>query len=95
MYSRYENPLTARYASAEMSELWSAQRKHSTWRQLWVWLAEAEAELGLPVTREQIAELKASRPDLAADVNFDGTFTVCGAPRDVGSADDLMEREVV
>jgi adenylosuccinate lyase len=57
-HNRYENPLETRYASAEMSELWSAQRKHSTWRQLWVWLAEAEAELGLPITEQQIAELR-------------------------------------
>ena len=57
-HDRYENPLETRYASAEMSELWSAQRKHSTWRQLWVWLAEAEAELGLPITQAQIDELR-------------------------------------
>ncbi len=43
-----------------MAELWSDQRKFGTWRQLWVWLAEAEAELGLPVTKEQIAELKSA-----------------------------------
>lgn len=58
MNDRYENPLITRYASAEMSALWSAQRKHSTWRRLWIALAEAEAELGLPVTAEQIAELQ-------------------------------------
>jgi adenylosuccinate lyase len=57
-HNRYENPLETRYASAEMSELWSAQRKHGTWRQLWVWLAEAEAELGLPITEQQIDELR-------------------------------------
>ncbi len=56
--NQYDNPLIARYASAEMSELWSPQRKFSTWRRLWVALAEAEAELGLPITAEQIAELK-------------------------------------
>lgn len=54
----YENPLIARYASREMATLWGDQRKFSTWRKLWVWLAEAEAELGLPVTLEQIAELR-------------------------------------
>jgi adenylosuccinate lyase len=58
-HDRYENPLETRYASAEMSRLWSAQRKHSTWRQLWVWLAEAEAKLGLPITEAQIDELRA------------------------------------
>jgi adenylosuccinate lyase len=55
----YENPLISRYASPEMARLWSAQRRHSLWRQLWVWLAEAEAELGLPITQRQIDELKA------------------------------------
>jgi adenylosuccinate lyase len=63
-HDRYENPLETRYASAEMSELWSAQRKHSTWRQLWVWLAEAEAELGLPITQQQIGELRAHIHDI-------------------------------
>ncbi|HEX3869501.1 MAG TPA: adenylosuccinate lyase [Pirellulales bacterium] len=56
---RYDNPLTARYASREMTELWSPRRKFRTWRQLWVTLAEVEAELGLPITSAQIAELKA------------------------------------
>ena len=55
---QYENPLISRYASPEMSEIWSPQRKFSTWRRLWVALAEAEAELGLPITPEQIAQLK-------------------------------------
>jgi adenylosuccinate lyase len=55
----YENPLISRYASREMAALWGDQRKFSTWRKLWVWLAEAEAELGLPVSPAQIAELKA------------------------------------
>jgi adenylosuccinate lyase len=58
-YENYDNPLIGRYASAEMSRLWGPQRKFSTWRRLWVALAEAEAELGLPITREQIDELKA------------------------------------
>ena len=44
----YENPLISRYASREMAALWGDQRKFSTWRRLWVGLAEAEAELGLP-----------------------------------------------
>src|SRR5215469_3717626 len=54
----YDNPLIERYASKTMSELWGPQRKFSTWRRLWVALAETEAELGLPVTQEQIDELK-------------------------------------
>ena len=60
----YENPLTARYASEEMSALWSEQRKFSTWRRLWVVLAEAERELGLPITDQQVAELKAHTDDI-------------------------------
>jgi adenylosuccinate lyase len=63
-HDRFESPLETRYASAEMSVLWSAQRKHSTWRQLWVWLAEAEAELGLPITQKQIEELRAHIHDI-------------------------------
>lgn len=60
----YENPLISRYSSDEMSRLFSPQHKHSTWRRLWVALAEAEAELGLPVKPEQIAELKTHVEDI-------------------------------
>jgi len=56
----YENPLIARYASREMAALWSDRRKFTTWRRLWVWLAEAEAELGLPISDKQIGELRAA-----------------------------------
>lgn len=56
---QYDNPLIARYASAEMSRLWSPQKKFRTWRELWVVLAEEEARLGLPITPAQIAALKA------------------------------------
>ena len=63
-HDRYESPLISRYASAEMSRLWGEQRKHSTWRKLWVALAEAEAELGLPITQEQIEELRAHTDDI-------------------------------
>ncbi len=62
--SVYENPLVGRYASTEMSELWGAQRKFSTWRRLWVALAEAEHELGLDITPNQIEELKAHVDDI-------------------------------
>ncbi len=55
----YENPLVSRYASRGMAELWSSQKKFSTWRRLWVALAEAERELGLNISEAQIAELKA------------------------------------
>ncbi|MFO0788688.1 MAG: adenylosuccinate lyase [Pirellulales bacterium] len=67
MHETYENPLIARYASREMATLWGDQRKFSTWRRLWVALAEAEAELGLPVSQEQIAELRAK----VDDINFE------------------------
>jgi adenylosuccinate lyase len=63
----YDNPLISRYASREMATLWGDQRKFSTWRRLWIALAEAEAELGLPITGAQIAELRAH----ADDVNFE------------------------
>src|SRR6185369_10932240 len=53
----YENPLIRRYASPEMSRLWGDDRKFRTWRKLWVWLAEAEAELGLPIAPAQIDDL--------------------------------------
>ncbi|MEM1304556.1 MAG: adenylosuccinate lyase, partial [Planctomycetota bacterium] len=62
--SPYENPLITRYASREMAELWGPQKKHSTWRRLWVWLAEAEQELGLPIGDDQIAELRATVDDI-------------------------------
>ena len=57
-YKSYQNPLTGRYAGKEMSFNWSPQKKHSTWRSLWVALARAEKELGLNITREQIAEME-------------------------------------
>ncbi|MBO5722321.1 MAG: adenylosuccinate lyase, partial [Lentisphaeria bacterium] len=55
----YQNPLTDRYASAEMSYNWSPQKKHSTWRRLWVALAEAEQEFGLAITNQQLDEMRA------------------------------------
>jgi adenylosuccinate lyase len=62
--SVYANPLISRYASREMATLWGAQRKFSTWRRLWVALAEAEAELGLAISKQQIAELAAHVDDI-------------------------------
>jgi adenylosuccinate lyase len=58
-YNQYQNPLLERYASDEMAYIFSPQFKFSTWRKLWVALAECEKDLGLPVTDEQIAEMKA------------------------------------
>jgi adenylosuccinate lyase len=63
-YRDYDNPLTGRYASQEMRALWGPQRKFSTWRRLWVALAESEAELGAPITRRQIAEMAAHVDDI-------------------------------
>ena len=63
-HDQYENPLISRYASGAMSRLFSPQHKHSTWRRLWVALAEAEAELGLPVTAAQIDQLRAHVDDI-------------------------------
>ena len=63
-YDTYNNPLTGRYAGKEMSRIWSPQYKHSTWRRLWLALAENEKALGLPITDEQIAELKAHQEDI-------------------------------
>ena len=60
----YDNPLIGRYASTEMSQLWSPQTKHSTWRKLWVVLAEAERELGLEISQAQVDELKAKIDDI-------------------------------
>ena len=56
----WENPLATRYASAEMARLWSDNHRYKLWRQTWLALAEAESELGLPVTREQLDEMRAN-----------------------------------
>ena len=55
-----DNPLTSRYASEEMSYLFSPQAKHSCWRRIWIALAECEQELGLEITDGQIAEMRAA-----------------------------------
>ncbi len=59
-HDRYENPLNTRYASPAMSQLWSDQRKFSTWRRLWVALAEAQQELGLDIRDEQLEQMRAA-----------------------------------
>ncbi len=56
----YVTPLSGRYASKEMNKLWSNNTKYSTWRKLWVALAETEKELGLDISQEQIDEMKAN-----------------------------------
>ncbi|MBR5407509.1 MAG: adenylosuccinate lyase [Lachnospiraceae bacterium] len=67
MTDRYVSPLSERYASKEMQYIFSPDMKFKTWRRLWIALAEAEKELGLNITQEQIDELKAH----AEDINYD------------------------
>ena len=63
----YESPLNSRYASKEMQYIFSPDKKFSTWRKLWIALAESEQELGLGITDEQIAEMK----EHIYDINYD------------------------
>ncbi len=67
MRDTYESPLSSRYADKEMKYIFSPDKKFKTWRKLWIALAEAEHELGLNITQEQIDELKAH----AEDINYD------------------------
>ena len=64
MNDRYQTPLAERYASKEMQYIFSPDMKFKTWRRLWIALAETEHELGLPITQEQIDELKAHKDDI-------------------------------
>ena len=64
---RFDHPLIERYASQEMARLFSPRARHTAWRDLWIALAQAEHELGFPVTQEQIAELKAHRDEFDWD----------------------------
>ncbi len=67
MRDTYESPLSSRYADKEMKYIFSPDKKFKTWRRLWIALAEAEHELGLDITQEQIDELKAH----AEDINYE------------------------
>ncbi len=67
MTNTYESPLNSRYASKEMQYIFSPDKKFSTWRKLWIALAESEQELGLDITDEQIAEMK----EHIYDINYD------------------------
>ena len=60
MHDIYETPLGTRYASKQMQQLFSADTRYQTWRKLWVELARAQHELGLPITAEQVTELECS-----------------------------------
>lgn len=64
MTNRYESPLSSRYASEYMLKLFSAETRIQTWRKLWVSLAKAEHELGLPITAEQVEELTQHLTDI-------------------------------
>ncbi len=78
---RYESPLSSRYASEFMLRLFSAETRIQTWRQLWAALAEAEHNLGLPVSEEQVSELKAH----ISDIDFE-----CAAQREKEVRHDVM-----
>lgn len=67
MKDAYETPLNSRYASKEMQYIFSPDKKFKTWRKLWIALAEAERELGIDISEEQIEELK----KFAEDINYD------------------------
>lgn len=68
MHDLYESPLISRYASKEMSKIFSEQNKFTTWRKLWVALAEAQRELGLNISEEQISELRVNINNINYDV---------------------------
>ncbi|MFV0198240.1 adenylosuccinate lyase [Empedobacter falsenii] len=65
--NKYQNPLESRYCSDEMLYIFSPEKKFTTWRQLWIALAEIEKELGLDITDEQIQALK----DNATNIDYD------------------------
>ncbi len=81
MTDKYESPLSSRYASDYMLHLFSADMRIQTWRKLWVSLAKAEMELGLPITAEQVAELE----DQITDIDF-----ACAAQREKEVRHDVM-----
>ena len=67
-YDTYESPFCTRYASKEMQYIFSADKKFTTWRKLWVALARGEMKLGLPITQEQVDELEANVNNINYDV---------------------------
>jgi len=67
-HDRYSSPLAQRYASNAMLELWSPAMRHGLWRELWLALAEAEQELGVPIPDEAIAQMRAHLHDIDFDV---------------------------
>lgn len=81
MTDKYESPLSSRYASDYMLRLFSADHRIQTWRKLWVSLAKAESALGLPITKQQVAELE----EHIADIDF-----ACAAKREKEVRHDVM-----
>ena len=81
MTDKYESPLSSRYASDYMLKLFSMDTRIQTWRKLWISLAKAEMELGLPITPEQVAQLEAH----VADIDYD-----CAAAREKEVRHDVM-----
>ena len=81
MASKYESPLSSRYASEYMLHLFSSDMRIQTWRMLWVSLAKAEMALGLPISQSQIDELEAH----IADIDF-----ACAAAREKEVRHDVM-----
>ncbi len=81
MTDKYESPLSSRYASDYMLKLFSMDMRIQTWRKLWISLAKAEMELGLPITPEQVAQLEAH----VADIDYD-----CAAAREKEVRHDVM-----
>ncbi len=59
-YDTWQSPLSGRYASKEMLQLFSPRTRASKWRELWVWLAEAEKELGLDISDKAIEQMRAN-----------------------------------
>ncbi len=68
MYDSYQNPLCSRYAGNEMQRIFSDQQKFSTWRRLWLALAESEQALGLPITDAQLDEMRLHLDDIDYDL---------------------------
>ena len=66
--AKYVTPLSTRYVSAEMNACFGDQKKFSTWRQLWTWLAESERELGLDISEEQVAQMRANIDEIDFEV---------------------------
>lgn len=73
-FDTYTSPLAERNASKEMLRLWSPRHKFQTWRRIWLAVAEAQHELGLPVTKEQVEELRANLDVTDADMALAGEY---------------------